>query len=138
MDKQRRYTVQEIRAVAEDTPICVGYDYGNRRQRLIRDMLRQAADTEEELVKLNESKNRWMQYQETAAGERNACIDELRKKDAEIAQLKARLETVVKECEKWKWADDNWCTSVKDATDTHNKCIDRIRRAAEGEGSANA
>lgn len=54
----------------------------------------------------------------------------------ENAQLKARLEAVVKECEKWKWADDNWCTSVKDATDTHNRCIDRILHIARGDGGA--
>lgn len=98
---KKRYTAQEIRAVA-DTPIYIGNDCANRTQRLMRDMLRQAADAEEELAKVKASKNRWMQYQETATGERNACIDELRKKDAEIKQLKAQLGAVVKECEKMR------------------------------------
>ena len=76
-----------------------------------------------------------MQYQETAAGERNACIDELRKKDAEIAQLKARLAAVVKECEqnKWKWQYTD--RTVADKIQ-HNIAIDVILSAARGEGGA--
>lgn len=95
MSEQKRYTAQEMKNAAKELSDLRPVD----RMRIAA-MLRQAADAEEELEKVRASKERWMQYQETAAGERNACIDELRKKDAEITQLKARLGAVVKECEK--------------------------------------
>lgn len=91
MDKQRRYTAQEMREQSRWFRYRAAYSPMNRAFDVAEKMLQQAADAEEELAKVKASKNRWMQYQETAAGERNACIDELRKKDAEIAQLRARL-----------------------------------------------
>lgn len=39
----------------------------------------------EEIASLKMSIERWMQYHETAKGERDACLDELKMKDAEIA-----------------------------------------------------
>ena len=94
MNEQKKYTAQEMREASGGLVLSshavvnheIKFDYDS-----IRAMLRQAADAEDELAQLKASKDRWMQYQETAAGERDACIDELRKKDAEIAQLKTRL-----------------------------------------------
>lgn len=56
--------------------------------------------------------------------------------EEENAQLKARLDAVVNECENSKWDHDNWLVSVRDATYTHNSYIDKIIRAARGEGGA--
>lgn len=99
----KRYTAQEMRKAAD----FFIRNAESVRQKVLSNsvlanihestaMLSQAADAEDELAQLEASKERWMQYHETAAGERNACIDELREKDAEIAQLKARLEAVIK------------------------------------------
>lgn len=131
---ESRFTAQEMREVAEGLVDSCVADYisilvGHGNLKVVKGdrivaMLRQAADAEDELVQLRASKERWMQYQETAAGERNACIDELREKDAEIAQFKARLEAVVKECEKSIFSISQ--------LDFRNA----ILRAARGEGGA--
>lgn len=115
------YTAREMRDVAKCyfcSEVPIGFD-----KRDIAAMLRQAADAEEELASVKASKNRWIQYQETAAGERNACIDELRKKDAEIAQLKARLDAVEKECEKrMKEYDCGACDFTDEPPWTFEQC----------------
>ena len=46
--------------------------------------------------------------------------------------LKARLDAVMKECEKQYWAEV-W---NENACEEHNKSVDAILRAARGDGSA--
>lgn len=141
MSEEKQYTAQELREEADqfddsDRPYWFSADDWNK----ISAMLRQAADAEEELAKVKASKDRWMQYQETAAGERNACIDELREKDAENAQLKARLEAVVKECENIRVRCDKqmmFCHSIyKESILAKKSVANAILRAARGEVGA--
>lgn len=125
MIEQKRYTAQDYRQMVAN--LENNLHHGMERvviasSKLI-EMLRQSADAEEENAQLKASKDRWMQYQETAAGERNACIDELRKKDAEIASLKARLEAVVKECEiQMKKYDCGECNFTDEPPWTFERC----------------
>lgn len=53
--------------------------------------------------------------------------------EEELATLKARMESVVKECEKWKWADDSWLTDVNESILAHNRCVERIIKSARGD-----
>lgn len=107
---KKRYSAKDMRDAAEQILACDDdwyHEYGR--------MLQQAAQREED-------------FRNVSAG--------LKWKDSENEIFRARLDAVAKECEKWKWADDNWCTSVKDATDTHNRCIDRILRIVRGKEGA--
>lgn len=104
-EQNKRYTAQEMREVLNKS-------WHDLDRETVHDMIRQAADTEDELAKVKASKERWMQYQETAAGERNACIDELRKKDEEIAHLKKQLEAheskTKRNCDRFDDAHNAW------------------------------
>lgn len=53
--------------------------------------------------------------------------------EEENARLKSRLNAVVKECEKWKWADDSWLTDVNESILAHNRCVERIIKSARGD-----
>ena len=128
----KRYSTQEIRETERWLEEKYGNTFGS-----VRAILLQCAEAEEKLAQIKESKDRWMQYQETAAGERNACIDELRKKDAEIAQLKARLNAVVKlvpkerfMCEK-TGEEESVCTGhlSTHCEDCDKSCYGEINRA---------
>lgn len=64
----------------------------------MRDCSCEDADSERmeaEIASLKKSVERWMQYHETAKGERDACLDELKKKDAEIARLRALVDGLI-------------------------------------------
>ena len=72
MSKQNRYTAQEMREVLNTS-------WHDLDREMVHDMLRQAADAEDELAELRDQVNRDF---------------------GESVSLKARLEAVVKECEK--------------------------------------
>lgn len=93
-----------------------------KRRSKVEAMLRQAADAEEELERALKNEKALELRVDFWRCEHNA--------------LKTRLEAVVKECEKSKWHTDNWLVSVRGAAYTHNRYIDRILRAARGEGGA--
>lgn len=82
-EQNNRYTAQELRQTAEmDFHVTkLGLDDRPDLTDEIRAMLRQAADTEEELAELRDQVNRDF---------------------GESVSLKARLETIVKECEKMR------------------------------------
>lgn len=138
-EQKKKYTAQEMRKASSKTTVLSTTNRPDVESWIVEAMamLRQAADAEEELTKLHdELKDAKM----TCSTEKCPFdLDTLKKANDglynEVKSLKARLTAVVKECGKWKWADDNWCTSMKDATDTHNRCIDRILRAARDEAS---
>lgn len=111
-DNKRRYTAKEMREAAAECYVVNPKTFSYTKIYL---MLKQAAKCEEDF--------------------KNVCAG-LKWKDSECEIFRARLDAVAKECENWKWADDNWCTSVKDATDTHNRCIDRILRIVRGKECA--
>lgn len=74
---------------------------------------REIAAKDAEIASLKKSVERWMQYHETAKGERDACLDELKKRDAEIEKLKAYIAE----------NDINGDTAVA--------CLTEIKKAAE-------
>lgn len=110
----KRYSAKDMREAADEVCDYIA-DAPDGVSEKISSMLCQAAQREED-------------FRNVSAG--------LKWKDSENEIFRARLDAIAKECEKWKWADDNWCTSVKDATDTHNRCIDRILRIVRGKECA--
>ena len=135
MSEQKRYTAQEMRQTAgmDFYATKLGLDDRPGLTDEIRSMLRQAADAEEELATL---KGKSCPYAlpggECSAEDRH--FQRTVELERENAQLKARLEEVVKIAKNsgWRLRD---CDS-ESHRETHNFAIREILRAARGEGGA--
>lgn len=89
------YTAQEMRYAADVREAWGDKDEVNNMLRHAADMIEREAANDAEIASLKKSVERWMQYHETAKGERDACLDELKKKDAKIAELRECLQLAI-------------------------------------------
>ena len=108
---ERKYTADELRAEAKFHAFRNGDSY------IVVEMLRQAADAEDELAKLK--------AQNVTIRTDNSAV---------IAELHRRLEAVVKECN--MLLTDCGCNVREFHVDYVRKYADAILRAARGEGGA--
>lgn len=138
MNKQRKYTAQEMREKVksiEQFPM-MGLELTSKEKLELAAMLSQAADAEDDLRTMRST---WL-TPETSKALFNDCVS----KTSDLADLKARLEAVVKECEKMR--DDfskrmrsftgMFAQNMKNIYADKIEIVDDILRTARGEESA--
>lgn len=86
-----------------------------------------------EIAQLKKSVEKWMEYHETAKGERDACLDELKKRDAEIASLRSLVGGLADVAERFVSCKATECETVCGigAKCIHKKAVELIRKARE-------